>query len=88
MNFNSNSVPGRILVYSTFAVILTLGMRELAPILTSIFFSIFAALIFSPLILWLKKRDPRWAEHSSCNYFICFNCRNFQHVCCKRCNPI
>ena len=48
MNINSNSVPGRILVYSTFAVLLTLGMRELAPILISIFFSIFAALILYP----------------------------------------
>lgn len=37
MNINNNSVPGRILAYSTFAVILTLGMRELAPILTLIF---------------------------------------------------
>lgn len=56
MNFNSNSVPGRILAYSTFAVILTLGMRELAPILTPIFFSIFAALFFTPHIRWLKRK--------------------------------
>jgi predicted PurR-regulated permease PerM len=56
MNINSNSVPGRILVYSTFDVILTLGIRELAPILTTILFSVFAALIFTPLIRWLNSK--------------------------------
>jgi len=56
MNINSNSVPGRILVCSTFAVILTIGLRELAPILTTIFFSIFAALIFTPLVRWLNLK--------------------------------
>jgi AI-2 transport protein TqsA len=56
MNISSSSVPGRILVYSTFAVIVTLGMRELAPILTTFFISIFAALIFIPRIRWLKHK--------------------------------
>ncbi len=56
MNINSSSVPVRILVYSTFAVILTVGMREIAPILTTILFSIFAALIFTPLVRWLKRK--------------------------------
>jgi len=60
MNINSSSVPARILVYSTFAVILTIGMREIAPILTTVFFSIFAALIFAPLVRWLKRKGiPR-----------------------------
>ena len=56
MNINSSSVPARVLFYSTFAVILTVGMREIAPILTTIFFSIFAALIFIPLVRWLKHK--------------------------------
>jgi AI-2 transport protein TqsA len=56
MNINSSSVPARILVYSTLVVILTVGMRELAPILTTILFSIFAALIFTPLVRWLRRK--------------------------------
>lgn len=56
MNINSDSVPVRILMYSTFAVILTVGMRELAPILTTIIFSIFAALILTPLVRRLKRK--------------------------------
>ena len=56
MDTNSSSVPVRILVYSTFGIILTVGMREIAPILTTILFSIFAALIFSPLVRWLKRK--------------------------------
>ena len=50
MNTNSSSVPARILVYTTFAIVLTVGMREIAPMLTTFFFSIFAALIFTPLV--------------------------------------
>ena len=46
MSINRSSLPARILVYSTFVVILTVGMREIAPILTTILFSVFAALIF------------------------------------------
>jgi AI-2 transport protein TqsA len=53
---NSNSVPVNILVYSTFAVVLTVGMREIAPIITIIFLSIFIALIFTPLVRWLKRK--------------------------------
>ncbi len=56
MDINSNSVPGKILVYSTFAVLLTLGMQELAPILIPIFLYIFAALIFTPHIRWLNSK--------------------------------
>lgn len=56
MNINNSSIPARILIYSTLAVILTIGMRELAPLLTTILFSLFAALIFTPLIRWLKGK--------------------------------
>ena len=56
MNMNSISMPAKILVYSTLAVILTVGMREIAPILTTILFSIFAALLLTPLVYWLKRK--------------------------------
>ena len=56
MDTNSGSVPVRILVYTTFAIIMTVGMREIAPILNTVFFSIFAALIFTPLVRWLKRK--------------------------------
>jgi len=56
MNINNNSPPANILVYSTLAVILTVGMREIAPILTTILFSIFAALLLTPLVRWLKRK--------------------------------
>ncbi len=56
MNGNSSSVPVRILVYSTFAVILTIGMKEISSILTTVIFSVFIALLFTPLIRWLKRK--------------------------------
>ena len=56
MSINRSSLPARILVYSTFVVILTVGMREIAPILTTILFSVFAALIFTPHIRWLNSK--------------------------------
>lgn len=56
MEINNSSVPARILVYSTFAVILTIGMKEIAPILTTVFFSLFVALIFIPLVRWFKRK--------------------------------
>ncbi|OEC90955.1 AI-2E family transporter [Methanosarcina sp. A14] len=56
MNSNDYSVPAKILLYSTAAVILTIGMREIASILTVVFFSVFTALIFTPLVRWLKQR--------------------------------
>lgn len=56
MNINSSSVPAKILIYSTFAVILTVGMRETASILTTILFSIFAALLLTPFVRWLKRK--------------------------------
>ncbi len=57
MSINISSVPARILVYSTLIVILTVGMREIAPILTTILFSIFVAMIFTPHIRWLKRKE-------------------------------
>ena len=56
MSINRSSLPAKILVYSTFVVILTVGMREIAPILTTILFSVFAALIFTPHIRWFKRK--------------------------------
>jgi len=56
INSNDHSVPAKILLYSTAAVILTIGMREIASILTVVFFSVFTALIFTPLVRWLKQR--------------------------------
>lgn len=59
MDTDNQSIPARILLYSTAAVILTIGMREIGSILVPIFFSIFAFLIFSPLVHWLqRKRVP------------------------------
>lgn len=52
MNVSSSSIPAKILLYSTAAVILTVGMRASAPILTTVFFSVFAALILSR---WMKR---------------------------------
>ena len=56
MSINSSSVPAKILVYITFVVILTIGMREIATILTPILFSVFAAMIFTLHIRWLKLK--------------------------------
>ena len=56
MEINRSSVPAKTLVYSTFAVILTIGMREISSILTIVFFSIFVALLFIPLVHWFKKK--------------------------------
>lgn len=56
---DAHSMPARILIYSTAAVILTIGMQQISTILVPIFFSIFAFLIFAPLVHWLqKKRVP------------------------------
>lgn len=56
MNAYISSVPIKILIYSTFAVILTIGMREIASILVTVLFSIFAALLLTPLVRWLKRK--------------------------------
>jgi predicted PurR-regulated permease PerM len=56
MNVNSGSMPAKILLYSTAAVILTIGMREISSILTIVFFSIFVALSFIPLVHWFKRK--------------------------------
>lgn len=59
MDTDNQSIPVKILIYSTAAVILTIGMKEIGSILVPIFFSIFAFLIFSPLVHWLqRKRVP------------------------------
>lgn len=59
MDTEDQSIPARILLYSTAAVILTIGMREIGSILVPIFFSIFSFLILSPLVHWLqRKRVP------------------------------
>lgn len=61
METNNSSVPSKILMYSTFAVVLTIGMREISSILTTVIFSIFIALLFTPLVLWLKQKGvPGW----------------------------
>ncbi|HII02617.1 TPA: AI-2E family transporter [Methanosarcinaceae archaeon] len=61
VNINSNTIstPAKILIYSTAAVLLTLGMKAISTILIPVFFALFAFLIFSPLVRWLmKKRVP------------------------------
>jgi len=56
MDTDNHSIPAKILLYSTAAVILTIGMREIGSVLVPIFFSIFAFLIFSPLVHWLQRK--------------------------------
>ncbi|AKB18236.1 MULTISPECIES: AI-2E family transporter [unclassified Methanosarcina] len=69
MNTNANtksstpagSMPAKILLYTTAVVILTIGMREVSSILTTVIFSIFIALLFTPLVRWLKQKGvPGW----------------------------
>lgn len=50
------SVPTRILFIGLAAALFTIGMRELASILLPILFSLFATVIFAPLIQRLQKR--------------------------------
>lgn len=56
MNTGTISTPAKILIYSTAAVILTLGMKAISDILVPVFFALFAFLIFSPLVHWLMRR--------------------------------
>jgi len=56
MNESTHSIPARILIYSTAAVILTIGMQQISTILVPVFFSIFAYLIFAPLVHWLQRK--------------------------------
>src|SRR5512138_3189540 len=56
MSEHDYSVPARILLYSTAAIILTLGMQAISTILVPVFFSIFAYLIFAPLVHWLQRK--------------------------------
>ncbi|HOW15028.1 AI-2E family transporter [Methanosarcina sp.] len=56
MNEDTHSAPARILIYSTAAVILTIGMQQISTILVPVFFSVFAYLIFAPLVHWLQRK--------------------------------
>lgn len=56
MDEETHSIPARILIYSTAAVILTIGMQQISTILVPVFFSIFAYLIFAPLVHWLQRK--------------------------------
>jgi AI-2 transport protein TqsA len=53
---NTGSTPAKILIYSTVAVFFTLGMKEISTVLVPVFFSLFAFLIFSPLVHWLMRK--------------------------------
>jgi predicted PurR-regulated permease PerM len=50
------SAPAKLLFIIVAVVLLTIGMRAIAPILIPILFSLFATLIFAPLIYKLQKR--------------------------------
>jgi predicted PurR-regulated permease PerM len=50
------SAPSKLLFIIVAVVLLTIGMREIASILIPILFSLFATLIFAPLIYKLQKR--------------------------------
>ena len=50
------SAPVKLLFIMVAVVLLTIGMREIASILIPILFSLFATLIFAPLIYKLQKR--------------------------------
>ena len=56
INTNNSSTPAKILIYSTAAVLLTLGMKAISDILVPVFFALFAFLIFSPLVRWLMRK--------------------------------
>jgi predicted PurR-regulated permease PerM len=56
MDEETHSIPARVLIYSTAAVILTIGMQQISTILVPVFFSIFAYLIFAPLVHWLQRK--------------------------------
>lgn len=60
INNNISSTPAKVLIYSTAAVLLTLGMKAISTILLPVFFALFSFLIFAPLVRWLmSKRVPR-----------------------------
>ena len=56
MNATTSSTPAKILLYSTAAVFLTLGMKAISNILSPVFFALFAFLIFAPLVHWLTRK--------------------------------
>lgn len=56
INANTSSIPAKILLYSTAAVFLTLGMKAIATILVPVFYSLFAFLIFAPLVHLLQRK--------------------------------
>lgn len=89
MDIENQSIPARILLYSTAAVILTIGMREIASILTVFFFSVFIALILTPLVRWLKKKkESPGTECLSGNSFIRLHCPDSWVNSCQCGNPI
>ena len=57
MNTDNQSIPAKILLYSTAAVVLTIGMREIGSILTTLFLSLFVALLLLPLPAGSKKKE-------------------------------
>lgn len=56
INANTSSIPAKILLYSTAAVFLTLGMKAIATILVPVFYSLFVFLIFAPLVHLLQRK--------------------------------
>jgi len=58
INTNSNTglTPAKILIYSTAAIFLTLGMKAISTVLVPVFFALFAFLIFAPLVRWLIRK--------------------------------
>ncbi len=89
MNVNNSSIPAKILLYSTAAVILTIGMREIAPILTTIFFLDLRRTDFYPICpLAQAKKGPRCIEHPYSNSFIRFHCRDSRGSSCQSSNPV
>ncbi len=56
INANTGSIPAKVLIYSTAAVLLTLGMKAISTILLPVFFALFAYLIFAPLVHWLQRK--------------------------------
>ncbi|WP_440948068.1 AI-2E family transporter [Methanosarcina sp. T3] len=56
MNANTLSTPAKVLIYSTAAILLTLGMKAISTVLVPVFFSLFSFLIFAPLVRWFMRK--------------------------------